>query len=236
VRGGGWPAQGEVHTWLLPLTCEKRNISQLERLLSPEERVRADRLRTDVARDRFVAGRGALRKTLARYLGCEPAEIGLTAGAFGKPRLAGTAEDEGLCFSLAHAGDLMLIAVTVDSAIGVDLEQLREEVEFRQIAQQFFSRRERDELFSLPHDLQLTAFYRCWTRKEAYLKGCGTGFSQPPDRFDVSLLPDIPPALLEDRTLPANPSPWHLMDIPAPDGYCAAVALAVEIISIRKKG
>lgn len=109
--------------------------------------------------------------------------------------------------------------------MGVDLERVRDNLAYRDIARRFFSRREQEELFALPASGHLDAFFRCWTRKEAYIKGCGTGFTQPPDGFAVSLLPDEPPALLEHRTSPGEPLRWRIADLLVPDGYRAALAL-----------
>ncbi|MBC8017430.1 MAG: 4-phosphopantetheinyl transferase family protein, partial [Verrucomicrobia bacterium] len=117
------------------------------------------------------------------------------------------------------------LALAERCQLGIDLEQLREDLPFKAMAQQFFSRREQADLFSLPAGLQPAAFYRCWTRKEAYLKGVGSGFSQPADLCDVSLLPDQPPALLAHRSDPEQPSKWSLIDLDVPIGFCAALAI-----------
>ncbi|KAF0221769.1 MAG: 4'-phosphopantetheinyl [Geobacteraceae bacterium] len=227
------PAAGEVHIRFIHLDREPGELARLERFLSPDERIRAGRLRDRQARDRFVAGRGFLRETLAGCLGREPERLRLAVGEHGKPSLAGEEGSKGLRFSLSHAEDLAILAVARDCEIGVDLERMRDNVPFRQMAQRFFSPRERDELFTLPPPLQLPAFFRCWTRKEAYLKGCGTGFSQPSDCFAVTLLPGHPPALMEHLTSPGEPARWRIVDIAVPDGCCAALAAEGETPVIR---
>jgi 4'-phosphopantetheinyl transferase len=93
------------------------------------------------------------------------------------------------------------------------------------MAQRYFSEREQADLFTLPEDEQLSAYYRCWTRKEAYIKATGTGFSQPSNGFDISILPGEAPAILAHSVRPGGVGRWKLLDLEAPEGYCAALAV-----------
>lgn len=227
------PAPGEVHVRRFCLDREDNEQALLQRFLSPDELVRADRLRNPQTRNRFIVGRGLLRETLACYLGLEPGSLRLAAGEHGKPHLSAEQRQSELCFNLSHAGDLALLAVSSQYELGIDLEQQKDDLPFQAMAKQFFSAREQAELFSLSPELQLDAFFRCWTRKEAYLKGYGSGFSQPANHCDVSLLPDHPPALFEHCTCPTEPARWQLMDLTVPVGFYAALAVAGETPVIR---
>jgi 4'-phosphopantetheinyl transferase len=227
------PAAGEVDIWFTSLDRQSAELARRERFLSADERVRADRLLDRQTRGRFVAGRGFLRETLAKYQGLQPVDLRFATGEHGKPRLIEVAGSGRLFFNLSHAEDRAILAVAGNCEVGIDLERIRDNLPFREMAQRFYSSRERAELFSLPEDRQLTAFFRCWTRKEAYLKGCNRGFSQPADSFDVSLLPGQPPALIEHRAAPAEASRWKLVDIPVAEGYSAALAVEGELPVIR---
>jgi len=229
IASPAWPENGEIHIRLAALDRPEPELDQSECLLSPDERLRANLLLNKMARDRFVAGRILLRQILAYYLSLPPAQIHLSTNEYGKPRLAENQYENELCFNLSHSDNLAIIAVTHTCDVGVDMEQIREDLEFHAMAKRFFSSREQDELFSLPPEQQLAAFYRCWTRKEAYLKGCGCGFSQPSTCCDVSLLPNHPPALLEHRIHLAEPKYWNLKDITVPPGFCAALAMKGQI-------
>ena len=103
------------------------------------------------------------------------------------------------------------------------------------IARRFFSPREVDALFALPEHLRAAAFFRCWTRKEAYIKAKGRGLSIPLASFAVSLAPQQPAALIwtGDGTS-EQPHRWSLddialdkidADIHASQGYAAALAV-----------
>jgi 4'-phosphopantetheinyl transferase len=224
-----WPASGEIHIRLVTLSQLETELVRPERTLSPDELLRASRLLSRQARSRFMAGRLFLRQTLANYLSLDPALLCLTTNKHGKPRLSGEQAKSGLGFNLSHTDDRAILALAHGYELGVDIEQIREELAYRSMAQRFFSPREQAELFSLPPELQMAAFYRCWTRKEAYLKGCGSGFFQPANCCDVSLLPGHPPALLEHRIDSAEPGRWSLMDIDVPPEFCAALAVKGQI-------
>lgn len=230
------PAAAEVYIRFARLDLEPLELARLQRFLDPVERARADRLRKVGIMERFVAGRGFLRETLAEYLDLQPEEIRLGEGEWGKPFLAEGNGYGALSFNLSHAADLAVLAVARGREVGIDLERIVEDLPFREIARIFFSHREQGELFSLPSAEQPVAFYRCWTRKEAYLKGCGKGFMQPSDSFDVSLLPGHPPALLANRTSPDDPAGWSLIDIPVPQGYFATLSFAGESPVIKLVG
>ena len=227
------PAAGEVQIRFAPLDREAADLARLRRFLSTDELARADRLLDRQTRDRFVAGRGFLRATLAEYLDVQPADLRFAAGEHGKPWLVEEAGSGSLRFNLSHADDCAILAVARDREVGIDLERVRGNLPFREMAQRFYSPRERAELFSLSPELQPAAFFRCWTRKEAYLKGCGSGFSQPSDSFDMALLPGQPPELIEHRAASGAASRWRIVDIPASAGYCAALAVEGEVPVVR---
>ena len=218
-------ALGEVHLHLASLTCTPEELARLQGFLTGDELQRCNRLIDPERRQRAIAGRGVLREMLAGYLGEEPGSILLSEGEYGKPHLSEHLEFDSLSFNLSHAGNCLLLAVTVGCEIGVDLELVRQNLPYRAMAERYFSDREQQDLFSLAPAEQMAAFYRCWTRKEAYLKGTGTGFSQPANGFDVSLLPQHPPALLAHRSSPGATARWSIRDIVMPEGFCAAVAV-----------
>jgi 4'-phosphopantetheinyl transferase len=114
--------------------------------------------------------------------------------------------------------------VAVDRRTGIDVEQIRPLAEMCEIARRHFSGRETTQLFSLPRQSQEEAFFRCWTRKEAYLKALGCGLSLALDSFDVSLLPDAAPALLAARD-EADAARWRMAELRPAAGYVGAVVV-----------
>jgi 4'-phosphopantetheinyl transferase len=145
-------------------------------------------------------------------------------GPKGKPDLAPGSAVGGIRFNVAHAGGLALVAVTRGREVGVDLEQVRD-VDVEGIAERFFSAREVAALRRLPPAIRAEAFFRCWTRKEAYVKATGDGLSAGLEQFDVSLLPGDPAAMLAHRGDPSEVGRWSLRDLAPAPGYVGALAV-----------
>ena len=167
-----------VHLWRFRLDLPPSDISGLKQLLCSAELIRAERLLDPLRSSNFVVARGRLRQILARYLDLSPAGIEFAFGAHGKPHLANNI-DNNLAFNLAHAGNLGLLAVIKGSAVGVDIEKIDPQLAFESIAPRFFSPEEAACLEQYPTTRRRRTFYRLWTRKEAGLKGNGSGFSNP---------------------------------------------------------
>jgi 4'-phosphopantetheinyl transferase len=200
-----------VHVWRVALDVSTAQVERLRRLLSSDESQRADRFHLARDRRRFIVARGLLRLILSRYLQLHPSTLQFAYTAFGKPFLAQGTEGELLNFNVSHSDELALIACTRGRAIGVDIESIRPTIEYEQIAARYFSPTEYAHLCTLPLELRVRAFFRCWTRKEAYIKAHGAGLSVPLDRFAVSLVPGEPARLLYTRSMirrrpPAGPS------------------------------
>ncbi len=211
------PASDEVHSWCVSLDVPPETSAGLYATLTNDERNRSARLRFERDRRRFVVARGVLRKLLGRYLGIPPGSVRFVYNAFGKPELSPELGGR-LKFNLSHSADLALIAIAVDAEIGVDLEFIREQSDWAEIARCFFSAAERDRLNRLPSHLYPQAFFSCWTKKEAYVKARGEGLAIPLTSFSVPLLDGTPTdAVLARR--------WSLYTLQPAPGYIGALAV-----------
>ena len=196
-------------------------MAYFQSLLAPDERERAGRFVFDYLRHWYTVSRGALRILLGRYLDTDPAGIRFEYGEKGKPRLA---EKSRIRFNASHSGDLAVYAVTLHCDIGVDVERIRPLASLHEIAARFFCAEETTELMALPEEQREAAFFRCWTRKEAYIKAIGDGLSVPLDDFAVSLRPGEPARLVHIGHDPAAAAAWTLQNLEALSGYAAALA------------
>lgn len=134
--------------------------------LTPEERARYARIRVAAARARSESVRGALRELLAQELGREPV---LREGPQGKPELVGGE----LGFSVAHTEGLALIAIGRGLELGVDVERARE-LDPRELSP-VLAPGELAAVAALPPGERARAALQRFVRKEALLKGLGTG-------------------------------------------------------------
>jgi 4'-phosphopantetheinyl transferase len=225
-----WPAAApgpaEVHVWLAPLAVAASDLSALAASLSADERERAGRYRFERDRRFFAAGRGILRRLLGAYLGLPPAAIAFTTGPHGKPRLISGGPGDSLRFNLSHSGGLALIALARGREVGVDLERVRPIGDLPTLAGSCCSRTEARRLLALAEADRLPAFFRTWTRKEAYLKARGDGLSLPPEHVEVADCLGEAARLLHVVGAPGEEERWSLWGLtPAPD---AVGAVAVE--------
>jgi 4'-phosphopantetheinyl transferase len=216
--------EDEVHVWQARVDAESLRESQILDALAEDEIERAARFRFAKDRDQYVVGRSMMRALLGHYLGCLPQEIRLCYSPYGKPDLPDGLRSD-LRFNLSHSRELVLLAVTRGSAIGVDVEFIEPKVINERVAEQFFSPYEVATLKALPAELQVLGFFNCWTRKEAFIKAKGEGLSMPLDQFDVSLQPGQPARLLAVRPNARGLDRWSLLDLRLRDGYVGAVAV-----------
>jgi 4'-phosphopantetheinyl transferase len=216
-------APDQIHVWRVPLNLNPVRLPELKEVLSPDERARAERFRFDKDRNQFIESRAALRLLLGQYLNAAPAGLVFAKTAHGKPALANGQSHSGLRFNLSRRDGLALVAVTRNREIGVDVELIRADLPLFEIANVSFSENELATLQSLPESQQAAGFYNCWTRKEAYVKARGEGFSFPLKQFDVSLTPGAAAELLEVRGSNTEVDRWTMQELSAGDGYVAAL-------------
>ncbi len=214
----------EIHIWRADVAAKPEALAYCATLLSGDETVRADRFVFAQDRNRYVATRALLRHLLARYLDVLPASLHFGYAPQGKPYLDSPAHASTLQFNVAHSGDLALVGVSRVRCVGVDVERIRPEVDFRALARSVFSPAEQSLLEQLPDDAARTAFFTAWARKEAFVKALGDGISFSLARVTVTLLPGEPPKLLlpADADAAVAARAWTLHALAVGPGYTAA--------------
>jgi 4'-phosphopantetheinyl transferase len=215
---------GRIDIWKVQLDQLETLVSQTNNL-SSDEIARANRFHFEKDKGRFAQCRSVLRDILSDYLGIPGAEIRFEYLKGGKPRVVVDQNPGGLQFNVSHSANVALIAVGSEHQLGVDIEKIRSDVDDVELAERFFSVRERSELGALPDHLRLAGFFACWTRKEAFLKATGDGLSFPLTDFSVTTHPESEPRLEEIKGNTEVGNQWFLADLRGIDGFRATVAV-----------
>jgi 4'-phosphopantetheinyl transferase len=218
----------EISIWITELDRDQGVVKNLEQILSPEEKVRAARFHFVRDRDRFVVGRGTLRRLLGAYSKLAPEGLRFHYGPQGKPSLDTRDGGSPVYFNLAHTKGLALYAFALTREVGIDLEFIQADFSVEEIARRYFSKSEYDELLALPAECRAEAFFLCWTRKEAYIKARGEGLHIDLKNFDVTLAPNRPA-----RFAGGVESRWQLETFFAAKHCPAAVVYEAPPCSLR---
>ena len=213
--------ENEVHVWRTTLDVAAPGVAKLQSILSPNERKKADLFCFERDRRRSVIGRSCLRLLLGQILRLPAGLLQFECDKFGKPSLS--QEHRSLQFNLSHSGDLVLVAIARDRAVGIDVERIRTDMDVDDIAARFFSANERRIVASVDGLARYEAFFSCWTRKEAYLKAKGVG---------LATLDEEEPELLANQTRLTEGDWWKLRSLDVPHGYAAALVAAIIFVIV----
>ncbi len=216
--------------WVVDLIAKESNIESYYDILSDDECIRAKKFKFVNDRNKFIVCRGVLRELSAKLLDKTAQTIAFNYGEFGKPYFA---HDTTLNFNVSHSGDLAVICFLDNPTFGIDIELIKNDFDVLDIATNFFSESEIMALKETPKEIQPLAFYRCWTRKEAFIKAEGSGLSFPLDSFAVSMDSDDTASLLETKWDSREKEAWELYSFIPVQHYRAALAVRGKIKSLQ---
>jgi len=208
----------QVHIWRASLTRAEKELVELRALLNLQEKERAAKFVVKNAANSFIVARGILRRLLSRYLQTFPQDLVFQQNQYGKLYL----DSSPVQFNLSHSHDLALFIFALNRPVGVDVEFIRADYDFADIARKFFSKAESTELFSLPKDEQLHAFFNCWTRKEAFIKAKGVGMFCALDKFSVEVTSNKEGRMRLESYDELDSNNWILEAINPADMYAGA--------------
>lgn len=192
-------------------------------LLPPVEQAEVERFRCRQSRELTLIGRALARHALSHHEGGDPADWKFSRGPFGKPFTTGERQGT-VAFNVAHTDGLVVCAVGLVDAIGVDVEHVERRNSLDAIAQRFFAPSEAKVLSALPEPQRKWEFFRFWTLKEAFIKAHGSGLALPLDRFAFELDAAGPPRIHFDPRLPGAPDRWRFVGLRLGQHHLSAVA------------
>jgi 4'-phosphopantetheinyl transferase len=212
---------GAIVVWFAHVSALHDSLAALEALLDAKERERALRFHFPEDRARFIAGRGLLRHALRLYAPRVPASIEISYSSLGRPLVP--IEHEAPRFSISHAHDLVALAFVNDAQVGIDLEYTRPPIDLIALAERIFSEEDLRAFEAFPLREKQLAFYRAWTRKEAYLKARGEGIATGLQEVSVSFSPEKTSSV-KDRRDVSSPAAWRIDALPVPEDYIGSLA------------
>lgn len=208
--GGGVP-----HVWVVRAS-EEDLAGEWLGVLDDGEVATARGFRSAADRRTYVEVHVGLRVLLGAYLGVSPDKVPLVrrpCPQCREPHGRPAVEGDPIHFSLSHSDGLGLLAFAA-RPVGVDVEKVPSPDTVAEVAPMLHPR-EAEELAACPAPDRPLAFARTWARKEAYLKGIGTGLGRG---LALDYVGSAEPC---EARLPG----WHLTDVPVDPTHVAAVAV-----------
>ncbi|WJJ95640.1 4'-phosphopantetheinyl transferase family protein [Algibacter luteus] len=222
--------KNEIHIWFINFNIPEKYFTLLNSFLSEDEILKASKFKFEKDKNCSIITRGALRLLSGKYLNLNPQEIEFKYGDFGKPAFN---FETPLKFNVSHSGNIAVLGFCLHSDIGVDIEVMKANFDVFDIASNYFSSSEIEALKILPTEEHTKGFYRCWTRKESFIKAKAKGLSFPLDSFSVSIDSDIKAELLETKWDNNEKEFWKLFSFSPQENYIGAVSVKGQIQKVN---
>lgn len=164
-------------------------------------------------RNRFIVARAMLNLLLSKY--CQQ-KFKLIIDTNGKPIL----ENHELEFNISHSENVVLIAVSRSSQIGIDIEKISTTLELDSY-RAIFHESELKKFNQIFERKDSTEFFKIWTHKEAISKALGIGLSL---NFNELALCNRETSLCIEHISNCFPQEWSLHTLNPYDDYVGAIA------------
>lgn len=220
-------SEHDVHVWRAVLGAAGDELRAMECLLSEDELARAAGYCFEPARNEFVCARAVLRNVLSCYLEIPAPDIGFAYGVHGKPSISmdTSGKTRNLHFNLSRTPGLALCVISAQREVGIDVERMREDIDYEKIIRQFLSPAENVFFQNLPKQEISRYFFKYWTAKEAYVKARGYSLAHELERPTAPSFNIDGGATACTDFIAADGSLWSLHQLnPRPD-YIGAVVI-----------
>jgi 4'-phosphopantetheinyl transferase len=217
-----------IQIWHGNIAAKDADYQSYWRVLDATEQTQAGKFKNDLLRKRYIEVHGRLRTVLAQLLNEPPEKIRIKTAEHGKPYLVDTPE---LAFNLSHSENVMVIAVSWNCRLGVDIEFCTPRTSLAGLVDKCFAVEEIAYWRQLPEAQKTLEFYRFWTRKEAFVKAIGRGIALGLNQCVIN-----PENQTEFLSVPADcgeAATWHAQDLVLGQGFCSALVTDKEIVEVR---
>lgn len=191
--------------------------------INTEEQARAARFVNSLHGDNFSLVRGTLRRCLAGYLQIPAKDIRFTFNQFGKPALDPAQTNQALQFNVSHSHHMAALVFAIGRKVGIDIEFVKSLKNLSGLAQHVCSPQEMEEFNAMALDRRQEAFFRLWTRKEAFIKASGQGLSMGLKSIYIGF--DETSAVRHVQYHGEWLQHWMVKDLPCDANYKLAVAV-----------
>jgi 4'-phosphopantetheinyl transferase len=216
------PRFGCIDLWHLRADHHPYSASLPASILSPQEMDRVRRFARQEDRQRYWFRQSALRKILASYLSVPAPDLRFVVGQYGKPSLD-TAQ---ISFNTSSSGDEAVLAVASHGAVGVDIQPVRADIDWRAIAAVAFHPLEVEWIDA--QENQISAFSLIWTRREALFKAWGKGLHDNMSRTSV-----VSDDQLSSKVFDPDGGTWFVATVDGPFAVHVALATSFEVVEVR---
>ncbi|MEO8380292.1 MAG: 4'-phosphopantetheinyl transferase superfamily protein [Acidobacteriota bacterium] len=217
---------GEIHLWLTSYDEIEDPLlhAHYRGLLNAEEAAQEPRFHFARDRRRYLVTRALVRTVLSRYASIAPADWIFKTNAYGRPEIANVAAQRDLLtFNISHTHSLIVLAVTRQRELGVDVENVEARNVPMDIADRYFAPGEVTTLMAAPAHEQQYRFFEYWTFKEAYIKARGMGLSLPLDKFSFQYPGARAVEIAIDPELADVPDRWQFWQFRPEASYLVAL-------------
>ena len=226
----------QVHLWcaFTEALRDPSLLARYRRLLDDDECRREERLRIPDDRQRYVITRALVRTLLSRYAPRAPQEWAFEANSHGRPHIANVEGlARGLVFNVSHTRGLVVLAISRERALGVDVEHQDRSVS-PGVLERFFAPAEASAIRALPVEQQGRRLLQHWTLKEAYIKARGMGLAIAVRQVSFDLTSDERIGFATSPTVDDDPQRWRFWQ-PQVGEYVVAVCAegAVQLVTRR---
>jgi 4'-phosphopantetheinyl transferase len=166
--------KNSIHVWSARYADLDQHFRVLSNGISREEQNTASLYRKSVDAKKFILRHGTGRTILAHYIRQNPEMISFKTGKNGKPELDPADVCADVSFNLSHTSDMMLIGVSRQRRIGVDIVKMEPSYRFDDTADYMLTPAEKGFLKRTEPALRYQVFFRIWATKEALLKATGS--------------------------------------------------------------
>mgnify|MGYP003683129697 CR=1 FL=1 len=222
----------DVHIWITnDHSIKDANLlDSYRQLLNAEEMHRQQNFHFERHRHQYLVARALVRTVLSLYVENVSANDWIfEKNEYGKPFIVNkcprTEKVIPIYFNLSHTENMLVLAISKNQKIGVDVENISRSCDELDIANSFFSSIEIEQLYTLPLDKQHDRFFDLWTLKEAYIKACGKGLSIPLHLFSYVFKSDSRVHLEFTPGYDDQAEGWRYWRIQPNDSYKIALAL-----------